>query len=273
MRAVAPRLIPVLVLLCLGTSAVRARAQNAARPLTAAQIESFLTEARIVDTRDAGLGVTQSLRATLSDGTLTHDAHIQSVDIAKDVFAAGEASEIGFKDSYRYNIAAYRLAKLLQFSMVPASVARDVQGKPAAVSWWVDDVLMDEGGRAEQRTMGPDPTRTSQQIQLMVLWDELIRNRDRNPGNAIWDKGWTLWLIDHTRAFRLDDEIPRIDQLTRCDRALLDHLRRIDEGTLAEAVGDSLTRDERRALLARRDRIVRHFDERIKQFGEAVVYF
>ena len=38
----------------------------------------------------------------------------------------------------------------------------------------------------------------------MRIWDELIQNRDRNQGNILWTHDWTLWLIDHTRAFRLN---------------------------------------------------------------------
>ena len=39
--------------------------------------------------RDSGKGVTDSDRATLSDGRVTHDAQIQTVNIAMTVFQAG----------------------------------------------------------------------------------------------------------------------------------------------------------------------------------------
>ena len=148
--------------------------------------------------------MTGSRRATLTDGTLTHDVHIQSVDIAKSVFQAGRHTELNFKDTYRFNIAGYRLARLLGINTVPVSVERTVNGDAAAVTWWVDDVQMDEKERLKRKTMGPHPARTSNQIQLMRIWDELIQNRDRNQGNILWTNDWTMWLIDHTRAFRLE---------------------------------------------------------------------
>ena len=41
----------------------------------------------------------------------------------------------------------------------------------------------------------------------MKVWDELIQNKDRNAGNIIWTSDWSMWLIDHTRAFRLGKEL------------------------------------------------------------------
>ena len=42
------------------------------------EIERFLKEAEVVSTKSTKKGVTDSLRATLSDGKLTHEAHIQT---------------------------------------------------------------------------------------------------------------------------------------------------------------------------------------------------
>ena len=59
-----------------------------ARQLTPEQQEEFLTKAKVVSTRNAGKGVTNTLRATLSDGKTTHDASIQTVDVFMPVFQA-----------------------------------------------------------------------------------------------------------------------------------------------------------------------------------------
>ena len=45
-------------------------------------------------------------------------------------------TETNFKDSYLFNVAGYRLAHLLGLN-VPVSVHRKVDGKDAAVTWWV----------------------------------------------------------------------------------------------------------------------------------------
>jgi hypothetical protein len=264
------------------TGASPARAQDptptsapssAAIALTDDQMATCLSKARIVKTRDAGNGVTGSRRATLSDGTFTHDVHIQTVDISKPVFDAGRAVELNFQDSYRYNIAGYQLARLLGMRNVPMSVERAIDGKRGAFTWWVDDVAMDEKARIKRGTFGADPGRATRQLYVMRIWDELIQNKDRNQGNILWTRTWDMWLIDHTRAFRLGRTLVKPDQLTRIDRGLLAQLRSLTAETLRAATKGTLTEGEQAAVLARRDLIVAHFDARIASRGEAAVLF
>ena len=270
----APRPVVLTIVLVL-TLTLPARGGQAppapAWTLTPAAMETFLLKARVVQSRDAGSGVTGSRRVTLSDGSLTHDAHVQVVDIQRTSFQAGKASELNFKDSYRFNIAGYRLATLLGIR-VPMSVQRTYDGNRASFTWWVDDVAMDESGRLKASFRG-DPERTSKQMLVMRAFDELIQNVDRNKGNLLWTKDWTLWLIDHTRAFRLNKQLLKRDDLTRIDRTLLARLRDLDPKRVREVVGDSLTGDEVEAVLARRTALVRHYDERIALAGEAAVLF
>ena len=39
-------------------------------------------------------------------------------------------------------------------------------------------------------------------MQMLRLFDQLIANIDRNLGNLLIGNDWTIWAIDHTRAFR-----------------------------------------------------------------------
>jgi hypothetical protein len=268
------RSVVLVAVLLAGISRVLiAQAPPAAAPsLSPEQMESFLLKGRLSNQRDAGGGVTGSRRATISEGDLKHDVHIQTIDEAKAVFEAGRHTELNFKDTYRYNVAGYRVGRLLGLN-VPMSVERAIEGKMAAVTWWVDDVKMDETDRTKAKALGPDPARTTKQLQIMRVFDELIQNRDRNQGNILWTSDFTLWLIDHTRAFRLGRDLLKPEQLTRCDRGLLERLRAITPDALAEAVGSSLTKQEQEALLARRDKIVKHYNDRIARLGEPVVLF
>ncbi len=263
---------PVLLTLVL-VLAPRLAAPQAAT-LTPERMADFLATAPIVKEKTTSTGVTRPIRATLSDGVLTHDAQFQTVDQAKAVFTAGKASEVDFKDSYRFNIAGYRLAQMIGLETVPMSVPRRYKNKDAAVTWWIDDVMFDEVGRQKMKDkkLGPEPERTQKQIYNMYVWDELIQNRDRNGGNILWTKDWTMWLIDHTRAFRLGKELVAPGDLTRCDRRLLDGMRALTAESLAKATGDSLTKEEQGAVLARRDLIVKHFDDRIAKLGEGILF-
>lgn len=246
-----------------------AHAQDPAPALSAAEMEAFLLDAELTDVRDVGTGVTGSQRATASDGRLTHDVHIQSVDISRSRFVApGARVELNFRDSYLYNVAAYRLAVLLGIDNVPMSVLRGVDGRRAAVTWWVDDVAMTEAERIAQRTLGPDPARTSRQFYTQYVFDELIQNRDRNQGNMLWTTDWKMWLIDHTRAFRQDVELTEPERLTRIGRELLGNLRGLTPEAVEAALGDVLSPGERSSVMRRRDLLLQHFDDRIARFGE-----
>ena len=51
----------------------------------------------------------------------------------------------------------------------------------------------------------------------MRVFDELIQNRDPNAGNLLWTSDWKMWLIDHTRAFRLAKELLKPEALERVE--------------------------------------------------------
>jgi hypothetical protein len=274
MKCVKRAAAAVLLVVAWTPAAAQTTAAPAPVTLAPAQMEEFLLRAKIVRSRPIGTGVTGSLRATLSDGTLTHDAQIQYINQTRPLFQApGVAAELNFKDAYRYNIAGYRLAVLLGLDNVPMSIERRVDGKGAAVTWWIDEVMMDEKERLAKEAHGPDPERTAMQTHLMRVFDELIANRDRNMGNIVWTGDWKMWMIDHTRAFRLGDDLQKPATLLRIERSLLDNMRTLTEPAMRKAVDRSLTTAEVRAVLARRDVIVKLFEARIAERGEASVLY
>jgi hypothetical protein len=241
--------------------------------LTPEQMERFLLEAKLVSSRDAGDGITNSLRATFSDGTLTHDVHIQTIDVYRQVVNTPKMSEVNFRDTYRYNVAAYRVARLLGMSNVPMSVERRIRGQRASVTWWIDDVMMDERTRVKRNDSGPDPTRLATQVHVQRVFDELIQNRDRNLGNLVWTSDWTMWLIDHTRAFRLGEGLQKPELLQRCERSLCAALKGLTVDSVRIAVGRSLMSNEIEALVNRAGAIVKHFDRLSVERGEASVMY
>jgi hypothetical protein len=258
---------------CLAQTAAEAPA-SAPPALTPEEMDHFLRQADIVATKSTKKGVTNARRVTLFDGKVRHDAQVQDVNIELPIFEVGpKNTEVNFKDLFRYNIAGYRLSLLLGLGNVPMSVERRVQGKDVAMTWWLDDVMMDEGARQKEHTVGPNPSRTAMQIHVLRVFDELIQNRDRNAGNLLWTSDWKMWMIDHTRAFRLGKDLLKPQQLERVERTLLDRMRELNEPKLTEAMDKSLTKQEIEALLARRDAIVKLFDERIAARGEAAILY
>jgi hypothetical protein len=232
------------------------------------QIKEFLLNAKIVNSKPAPKGITDTARLTLSDGTRTHDASFQSIDqhAARKDLANGV--ELNFVDSYRYNIAAYALAELLGVDdMLPVYVERKWKGNPGSLSWWLP-VKMDEAERIKRRVEAPDATSWNHQMYRIRVFDQLVYDTDANLTNVLIGEDWKLWRVDFTRAFRASKQLRNPGDLVLCDRQLFEKLKALDENQLTEKTKHYLTKNEVKAVMARRDKIVERFQELIREKGE-----
>src|SRR5207253_4946335 len=123
-------------------------------------------------------------------------------------------------DSYKYNIAAYELAKILGLNMVPPYIERSIGGSRGSLSWWIDNAMM-ESERYKKNIPIPDTDGWNQQMYAVRVFHELIYDMDPNLTNLLITKDWQLWIIDSTRAFRLNESIKQPKNLVQCDRRLL----------------------------------------------------
>jgi hypothetical protein len=253
---------------------VDARRQAEQGPSTPEAIEQFLLHAKVVASHGVGKGVTGIYRLTLTDGSTTHDAAFQPVDERKmrNEFSNGTA-EIGFADTYHFNIAGYRLARLLGLGdMVPVTVPRTWNGKSGSLSWW-ETFEFDEGERLKRNLHPPDPEAWNDQMYRVRVFSALIYDTDRNSGNILITKDWKIWMIDFTRAFRRWKKIEHPADLTRIDRALFERLKAVSADDVRAAVGDDVLPVEFDALMARRDLIVDRYTKLIAKRGEAAVLY
>ena len=242
--------------------------------LTKEQIKQFLLTAKVIDSRPASKGVTHTWRLTLSDGTLTHDAHFQPIDEHKSEMKLATGTELNFVDSYKYNIAAYALSELLALDdMLPVYVERKWKGSAGSMSWWLPS-KMDELERHKQKLTPPDAEAWNNQMYKIRVFDELVSDSDPNLTNVQISENWKIWRVDFSRAFRLNEEPKDVTkELVRCDRQLLEKLKALDANTLAEKTKAYLTKDEVKAVMARRDKIVAQFHKMIAEKGENEVLY
>ncbi len=242
--------------------------------LTKEQIKQFLLTAKVVQSHQSKKGVTNTSRLTLSDGTITHDASFQPIDEHKpQMKLSSGAIEINFVDSYKYNIAAYELAELVGMDdIVPVYVERKWEGHVGSLSWWLP-VKMDEVERYTKKITPPDADAWNNQMYKIRVFDQLVSDADPNLTNVLIGENWQIWRIDFSRSFRLNKEPKEPKDLVRCDRQLLEKLKALDENTLREKTSRYLTKDEVKAVMARRDKIVARFQKLVAEKGENQVLY
>ncbi len=204
---------------------------------------------------------------------MTHDASFQSIDEHKASIQLDAGTELNFVDSYKYNIAAYELAELLGLDdMLPVYVERKWQGSVGSLSWWLP-VKMDEVERHKEKLTPPDGDAWNNQMYKIRVFDELVYDSDPNLTNVLIGENWKIWRIDFTRAFRLNKELKDPNDLVHCDRQLFEKLKQLDVNALTEKTRRYLNKDEVKAVMARRDKIVGQFQKMISEKGENEVLY
>jgi len=165
------------------------------------------------------------------------------------------------------------LAKLVGLSdMMPVYVERKWGGHKGSLSWWLP-VKMDEQDRRNRKLNPPDLNAWNMQMDRMWVFSELVYDTDRNRTNMLIGENWKLWMIDFSRAFRRQHTLEDPAHLVMCDRQLLEKLRQLDEAVVREKTKPYLTKEQVKAVMARRDLIVAYFEKQIAEKGEKAVLY
>jgi hypothetical protein len=246
--------------------------------------ERYLETADIVRSERLGEGVTNPWKITLEN-------------------SGGEKKAVwkgttGLQE-WRFEIAAYRLDKLLGLNMLPPAVEREFNRDRGAMILWADSKtslfkLVDDNEKARKAGRQEDPPTefldlVGQGKYATRIWDCLIANEDRTQENILYTEDWRTLLIDHSFAFRSEGEyaqklvygrngIKKHENgdpllINQAPRALVDRIRTLDAASIKKAVGPYLTAKEIAAIISRAKILVAEIEEMAKQIGEAKFYF
>jgi hypothetical protein len=240
------------------------------------EVEQFLKKARFVAKEPLGSGVTASLKVTLELDGKKEFGVLKIVDQKRpgaQLNAKGEM-EIDFQDSWRTEVAAYELDKLLGLGMVPATIERmsPYEAKPASLQLWVQ-ASMSEAKRRERAIIPPNAERWAAQLTAMNIFDGLIYNTDRHPDNLLITESFDVRLIDHSRSFRPNVELRNKADLTRFPRSLVAKIEKLDKSAVNKKLGNYLTLTQIDGLMKRRDLLVDYIKELTKTLGERAVLY
>ena len=240
-------------------------------PLTGDEAIDFLTNAEVVGEPEAfdPDAITGPVRVTLSDGSRTYRAIFKDEDTRYPEFKFSDGRVVKeARDSYRHEIAAYQLDRLLGLGIVPPCVEREIDSKKGSLCFWVE-AAMTEADRRHRGLQSTDPERYEEKLLEIELFQQLIADLDYSDlRNLVIDDHLRLYKVDSSLAFDPDpDLLPGLDS-SRMSRRLVEALRALDKDTMEQALKPWLLRDELTDLWKRRAKILKRADRLIDQYGE-----
>jgi hypothetical protein len=239
------------------------------------EIQEALLSARVVSREKVGRGVAGVEKVLLDYEGLRFHGAFRSVDVTKRKTAPRgiEKPNKKYRDAAIFESAAYELSELLDLGRVPPVVVRTIDDQDGTLQIWMEDIRPEVELIQSHQLDPPDKLRWLQQKQIMIAFDNLIANSDRNQGNILIDGSWNIWFIDHTRAFKRTSTLIYRAKMSHCERGLWERLREIDEDTLRRRLEPYLESQEISKLITRRRQLVRHVESLIRKNGESAVLY
>lgn len=231
-------------------------------------VEKFLRKARITKTKDIGQGVSKPLKVYLVRDGREMKAIFKDVNTFMQVDTRHGAETVDqYIDSYKSEIAAYELDKLIGYGQLPVIVERRINGKRGSLRVWVDDVKPRYG---PGQRLEPDE-RLDRWVHAFWLFDYLVYNVDRGTHNVMLANDWSPVNIDNSMTF--NTFVKPIRPLYRFPRQIVSRLRTLSRKDLRKALKKYLNKKQIAALQQRIDYVLESVDHRIDIEGEEAVLF
>lgn len=228
------------------------------------ELEEFLRSADVVAIEDLGEGITHPRRVTLQKDGRHARAIFKTVDITSTDIAYTNRFEQVFTDRYVYEVAAYRIDRMLGIGLVPVTVVRSIDGELGSLQLWIEGAMKIQDAFDRDLPIG-DAGLMLQRLMLMYVLDAMIYNVDRNFTNIlVRPERDHLFLIDHSRAFRTAKKLPSLkeERPIPVPGRVARELRGLDLEALTSELDDLLKPQQIRAVEARRRLLVDELSHR-----------
>jgi len=196
-----------------------------------------------------------------------------------------EGRQKGFLENWKWEIAAYRIDKLLGLNMVPPTIEKRFREERGSCQLWIDDTmtLLD---KVEQEIKTPQIRVPSwnRALYKQRTFDNLIANVDRHQKQFLITRDFRILLCDHSRSFRTSKKLtktliydenfnegPRL--MRELPRPLFENIKALTFAKIKNVVDDYLSNKEIESVMQRRDLIVTWIEKRIEEHGEDKVLY
>lgn len=240
--------------------------------MTTKELEIYLKTAKIAPDKQSAGRRTESYVVSLNDGKTTRTGFIKLTNRTRPHPLA---------DSYKYEIAAYELDKLLDLNLVPPTVEREIERRKGALRVFLENVLY-ESDRRRKNIEPPDQEGFNKTLDDIIVFENLAYSPALcgfKELQALDDilimvkEDWKVWRVDFSEAFGPSAELFPDCKIIRCSRKLYQNLKKLDSKSVKRRLKSYLNDDEIAALLKRKDLIIEKIENLIKEKGEGSVLF
>jgi hypothetical protein len=228
------------------------------------ELEEFLRTADVVAIDDIGDGITCPRRVTLRKNGRELRAIFKTVDITSFETHYTNRLESIFTDKYHYEVAAYRLDRLLGIGLVPVTVIREIDGEVGSLQYWIENAMKMQDVMDQRISVG-NMDLLLQRLMLMYVLDAVIFNIDRNFTNVLVRPARDdFFLIDHSRAFRTYKKLPELkeNRPIPLPESVARGLQELDVDTLKNELDGLLSTKQIKAIDTRRQLLIADLTDR-----------
>lgn len=227
-------------------------------------IEASLRECPIAGIRKDAVGRTSPWVITFSEGCAIERAIFRYVDRQRPQPMA---------DSYKYDIAAYELTKILGVELIPPVVEREVDGRPGTLQVFLENCVR-EIDRRRKKLEPPDAQAFRNTLEEIKVFVSLTYDDCSNTDDLyIHLDDWRPCRVDFSEAFAPMEELPPGCAPTICSKKLYTGLLALDKDTVRMKLGSYLSDEEISALLVRKNLILEKIKALITKKGKQNVLF
>lgn len=228
-------------------------------------VEYYLSTAAIINvTKEAVPGRTAAWKIDLDDGVSKRRAFFKPINDPRPAQLA---------ESYKYELAAYALDKLLGFNKIPPVIEKEIEGSKGSLQIRVEDCTpLDDLQRTE--TTPPDSQAFANALEEINVFENLVyKERDELDDILIHEESWSVFRVDFSQAFEPSPELIPGQEITRCSKALYQNLQKLSDEVIKARLKYYLNDEEMSALLTRKALIIQTLEKLIEEKGEAAVLF